>query len=439
MTFSSSLSASSSYRMKLYVIYRFSINICILFVVITTISSTTNALVSPLVKTSSNLKTTTNTGNINKINSKLSFDPTFIRPDLIKAGITEELCIDTANRMERILVPVSELIHPDQQVGISYSYWPAATTKINNKKGLPPVILVHGFDSSCLEFRRLGLQLAERGIDTYAVDLLGWGYTQLDNVKSFSAVAKVDALESFINIIMKNNKNYKSYCIVGASLGGAASMEIAVRSSTSNNNNQKQCSSLILIDAQGFVDGIGPMSSLPTPLAKIGINVLKSIPLRSSANQMSYYNKKEYATEEAVLVGRYHIIQQSDTLWSNALLSFMKSGGFKPTQYIPKINENNIPTLILWGRQDNILDGKEFTSKFLSSISNSKLQWIEECGHVPHLEQPMYVYFYFIVYSFLSFFVLGCVCYKNIYIKQCLNPCRSHIIYFFIWQSFFLF
>jgi len=38
----------------------------------------------------------------------------------------------------------------------------------------PP--LLHGFDSSCLEYRRLFPLLAERA-ETWAVDLLGWGFT----------------------------------------------------------------------------------------------------------------------------------------------------------------------------------------------------------------------------------------------------------------------
>lgn len=298
-----------------------------------------------------------------------TLDPTFINPDVITAGITEELCIDTANRMKRILVPVSSSIHPNEEVGISYSYWPANDNK--KKSNLPPIILVHGFDSSNLEFRRLGSKLAKRGVDTYAVDLLGWGYTQLNGVKSFSALSKVESLNSFIQTIIGTNTKF---CIAGASLGGAASIEIAAY----NTN----CIGLILIDAQGFVDGIGPMSFLPKPIAKLGVEVLKSVPLRSSANQMSYYDKTTYATDEAVIVGRLHCLQEG---WSDALVSFMQSGGFTPSKFVSQVQK---PSLILWGRQDGILDGKEFTTKFLNTLPNPTLIWIEESGHVPHLEQP---------------------------------------------------
>ena len=39
-----------------------------------------------------------------------------------------------------------------------------------------PVMLLHGFDSSSLEFRRL-LPLLEQSLETWAVDLVGWGFS----------------------------------------------------------------------------------------------------------------------------------------------------------------------------------------------------------------------------------------------------------------------
>jgi len=301
---------------------------------------------------------------------QLPLDPTFVNPDAAGAGITEELCLDTANRMQRVKVPVSESIHPDSQVGISYSYWPAASAG-SGKARLPPLVLVHGFDSSNLEFRRLGSRLASRGLDTYAVDLLGWGYTQLQGVQDFSAQAKVEALQSFLSTVIGPDQRF---CIAGASLGGAAAIETAAMN--------PKCAGLILIDAQGFVDGIGPMSMMPKPIAQLGVGVLKSIQLRSSANQMSYYDKETFATDEAVTVGRLHCLQEG---WSDALVNFMQSGGFSPSQLVPQVAS---PSLILWGRQDGILDGNEFAPKFVETLQNAELKWIEESGHVPHLEQP---------------------------------------------------
>jgi pimeloyl-ACP methyl ester carboxylesterase len=213
--------------------------------------------------------------------------------------------------------------------------------------------------------------LAARGIDTYAVDLLGWGFTQLEGVASFSAASKVEALESFAKTVLGG----MPFAAAGASLGGASAIELA-------SANPGLCAALILIDAQGFVDGVGPMAALPKPIAQLGVQVLKSVPLRQSANKMSYLDPETFATEDAMRIGRLHCTRDG---WSDALVSFMLSGGFSPSL---KVSTIEAPSLVLWGRQDGILDGNEFANRFIETLPNAKLQWIEECGHVPHLEQP---------------------------------------------------
>ena len=264
----------------------------------------------------------------------------FVRPDT--SDIEEEACRETAARMTQVPVPVSETVSPSGTVGISYVHWPAEGRKTSEF----PLILIHGFDSSCLEYRRLGARLAARGVDVYAVDLLGWGFSQLENVADFSASAKVGALNGFVQKVLGG----RPYCVAGASLGGAASIELA-------SANPELCQGLILIDAQGFTDGVGPMASLPKPLAQAGVQVLKSIPLRSSANQMSYFDKETFATDEAVTIGRIHCLRDG---WSDALVNFMLSGGFSPSAKVATIQA---PSLVLWGRQDTILDGSEFAFK----------------------------------------------------------------------------
>jgi pimeloyl-ACP methyl ester carboxylesterase len=213
--------------------------------------------------------------------------------------------------------------------------------------------------------------LAARGIDTYAVDLLGWGFTQLEGITSFSAASKVETLESFAKTVLDGTP----FAAAGASLGGASAIELAAA-------NPNLVAALILIDAQGFVDGVGPMAALPRPIAQLGVQVLKSVPLRQSANQMSYFDPSTFATDDAMRIGRLHCTRPG---WSDALVSFMLSGGFSPSLKVATIEA---PALVLWGRQDGILDGKEFANKFVETLPNAELRWIEECGHVPHLEKP---------------------------------------------------
>lgn len=312
-------------------------------------------------------------------------DLTFSTPDV--SAVEEQACIDAASKMKRVAVPSEN--SPSGSVGISYIHWPAEGRKANT----PPLILLHGFDSSCLEYRRLGPKLAALGVDAYAVDILGWGFTQLEDVDSFSADAKVEALKGFVKTMFGDST---AFCVAGASLGGAASIELAAAltiapldeddeddvDETEDTDGLPSCAGLVLIDAQGFVDGVGPMAMLPKPLAKIGVGVLKSVPLRNAANQMSYFDTDTYATEDAQVIGRLHTLRDG---WSDAMVSFMQSGGFSPSSKVSKINS---PALVLWGREDGILDGVEFANKFVEELPDAELQWIEECGHVPHLEQP---------------------------------------------------
>ena len=87
---------------------------------------------------------------------------------------------------------------------------------------------------------------------------------------------------------------------------------------------------------------------MPTPTFSHFSLCKESVPLRSSANQMSYFDKEKYATDDALNIGRVHCMQEG---WDDALVSFMQSGGFSPSSKVPLISA---PTLILWGRQDKV-------------------------------------------------------------------------------------
>jgi pimeloyl-ACP methyl ester carboxylesterase len=71
--------------------------------------------------------------------------------------------------------------------------------------------------------------------------------------------------------------------------------------------------------------------------------------------------------------------------WSESLISFTQSGGYGSFEKQLKYLQQD--TLILWGDRDRILGIKD-AFKFQSTIPNNKLVWINNSGHVPHLERP---------------------------------------------------
>mmetsp|Transcript_14344 Transcript_14344/g.28645 ORF Transcript_14344/g.28645 Transcript_14344/m.28645 type:complete len:401 (+) Transcript_14344:130-1332(+) len=306
------------------------------------------------------------------VRSTVSAGPSVLE-SVTSFGIVEPLAQAAAAAVRSVEIPVPSSVSPSLSVDITYIKWDAPTAGRGAPRP-PPVLLVHGFDSSCLEYRRLGPELAARsGADVYAVDLLGWGFTTLDASVDYSAASKLTALRGFWDAV-----DGRPVVLAGASLGGASAILFGAES--------ERVLGTVLIDAQGFVDGVGPMASLPGPLAFAGVSVLKSVPLRNAANKMSYADPDTFATEDALRVGRVHCVREG---WDAAMVSFMKSGGFAPSAAVEKLADR--PVLILWGRQDGILDGTEFVPKFEAALgagSDVEVVWVEDSGHVPHLEQP---------------------------------------------------
>ncbi|MGD1920010.1 MAG: alpha/beta fold hydrolase, partial [Pleurocapsa sp.] len=97
-----------------------------------------------------------------------------------------------------------------------------ATTYIKQGKGNTPILLIHGFDSSLLEFRRLIPLLADSQA-TWALDLLGFGFSQRNlNVPLNTENIKIHLYHFWQTLIEQ------PVILVGASMGGAAAIDFTL-------------------------------------------------------------------------------------------------------------------------------------------------------------------------------------------------------------------
>jgi len=291
--------------------------------------------------------------------------PDFL-PDSYLAEIEETACLDMAASMRRVNLtpnwegeaqPVPTSVVSTQHVADDHA----------------PVVMLHGFDSSCLEFRRIMPLLEERRIEAHAVDLVGWGFTDAGAAPGVGPEQKRAHLEAF----WREELNGRPITLLGCSLGGAVAIDFAL-------SVPEAVKALVLVDAQGFIDGLGAMSSMPQWAAKLGVSVLKAVPLRNAANKMAYANKDLFATEDAMRVGRLHCHMPN---WLDNNVSYMQSGGYSLSSSIPKLAELT-ETHVFWGAQDEILE-PETADKFRNAISNATVTMVDDCGHVAHLEQPI--------------------------------------------------
>lgn len=106
--------------------------------------------------------------------------------------------------------------------------------------------------------------------------------------------------------------------IVGASLGGTIAMDFAL-------NYEQAVQKVVLIDAQGYIDGIGPAAKGPRWVSELGVKLLRTTFLRNIANKMAYHDVKQFATHDALLTGRLHTFARG---WLEAKVAFIQSGGY---------------------------------------------------------------------------------------------------------------
>ncbi|MDZ8106734.1 MAG: alpha/beta hydrolase [Nostoc sp. DedQUE12a] len=244
-----------------------------------------------------------------------------------------------------------------------------ATAYVKQGSGGTPILLIHGFDSSVLEFRRLLPLLAENN-ETWAVDLLGFGFTDRLSGLAYSPTA----IKTHLYYFWKSLIN-QPVILVGASMGGATAIDLAL-------TYPEIVKKLVLIDSAGLAGG-SPLSKLMfPPLDYLATQFLSNMKVRDRVSRIGYKNQN-LASLDALYCGALHLQMPN---WHQALIAFTKSGGYSAFRF-KKISQIVQQTLILWGDSDKILGTKD-AIRFKRAIPQSTLTWIQDCGHLPHLEQP---------------------------------------------------
>ncbi|MBV5261219.1 alpha/beta hydrolase [Synechococcus moorigangaii CMS01] len=283
-------------------------------------------------------------------------------PDFLPSAVrqlTEPQAISLAQRLQR------------KAIATPLQTNPILTNFVQQGSGAPDILLIHGFDSSVLEFRYLLPTLAPEHT-TWAVDLLSFGFTERPHNLPFTP----ETLKTHLYHFWQQQIN-RPVVIVGASMGGAVALDFAL----SYPDVVKQ---IVLLDSAGLAPKPLSRFAMVPPLDRWATQFLGSINVRRKICQSAYFDKTR-VTEDAVLCGALHV--QCDR-WQEALIQFTKGGGYG--SFYPKLKQIQQPTLILWGEQDRIL-GTKAARRFQQGLVNSTLHWLPNCGHLPHVEQTALV------------------------------------------------
>ncbi|XP_054808721.1 alpha/beta hydrolase domain-containing protein VTE7-like [Prosopis cineraria] len=252
-----------------------------------------------------------------------------------------------AMRIQRIPVPdcsfVNRIIHYFLSAClVNFSENPIMSSCVKpvmqNKAN--PLVLLHGFDSSCLEWRYAYPLMEEAGFEAWAIDILGWGFSDLENLPLCDVASKRHHFYQF----------WKSYIrrpmiLVGPSLGSAVAIDFAA-------NHPEAVEKLVLIDSSVYAEGTGPLATLPRVAAYAGVYLLKSIPLRLYATYLTFSDVSFSTSLDLASVGRLHCLMP---WWEDATVDFMASGGYNVASLIKEVKHK---TLILWGENDRIISNR---------------------------------------------------------------------------------
>ncbi|KAI5665723.1 hypothetical protein M9H77_15576 [Catharanthus roseus] len=288
---------------------------------------------------------------------RLADFPSFLPKEVHK--IKDPFARTLAQRIQRLPV----------QVGFSEGCIMSSCVKPKVQNATNPVVLLHCFDSSCLEWRCTYPLLEDAGLETWAVDILGWGFSDLERLPPCNSASKRYHLYQLWRTHIK-----RPMILVGPSLGAAVAIDFAV-------NFPEAVDRLILIDASVYVEGTGNLRKLPSILAYAAVSFLKSFPLRLYANLLTFDGISLSTCLDWTNVGRLHCFLP---WWEDATVSFMLSGGYNVTNQIKQVKQK---TLIIWGQQDNIISNK-LALRLKEDLPNAIMHQIPDCGHLPHVEKP---------------------------------------------------
>lgn len=241
------------------------------------------------------------------------------------------------------------------------------------------LIYLHGFGASKNSWYDFYNLFDSLRYTSYLIDLKGFGNSSIPKDNKYSLIDNAIIVTEFINHEIKSD-----YIIIGHSFGGGVAL---LQNITTALISKPSCQ--ILLDCAAYnLDTPFFIKYLKTPVVNRLMFIL------SSANYRAKFSIKRIVLKENL----------SDTIISRYAKSFKgkrKSYSFihSAKQLIPKdynkliekYDEIKVPTLIIWGSEDEILSPTQ--GKLLhKQILNSQLEIIEKCGHIPHEEHPVKVF-----------------------------------------------
>ena len=194
-----------------------------------------------------------------------------------------------------------------------------------------------------------------------ALDQIGFGRSDKP-LLGYRAGTFVDFLDGFLNELKIGRAS-----LVGNSLGGWIAANFALA-------HPERIERLVLCDAAGY-------AAVPKTMDPRALNALR-LASREDVRYLgplTFHNKRFYEDVDLAFKQR---VTAGDNYTVNQLLDSMIRGEDVLDGRLGAIHK---PTLIVWGREDKLIP-LNFAERFHKEITGSRLEVIDDCGHMPHVE-----------------------------------------------------
>ena len=231
----------------------------------------------------------------------------------------------------------------------------------------PPVLLLHGFDSSFLEFRRLAPLLAAHH-RLVIPDLHGFGFSPRPPMAEQGPASVLAHLEALLEHLERQGIR-GPLGLIGASMGGSVAVELARRQ-------PERFERLLLLAPAGLT---GRPMPLPPLLDGLGVRFLGLPGVRRGLCRSAFADPEAAVGPPELEIASLHLATPG---WAEALGRFARSGGFAgcgaplPPQ----------PLRVLWGADDRILRAPQ--KRAALALLGERVEELPACGHLPHIDQP---------------------------------------------------
>jgi 2-hydroxy-6-oxonona-2,4-dienedioate hydrolase len=236
------------------------------------------------------------------------------------------------------------------------------------------IVLIHGLGGFAERWATV-MPILSKKYRVIAPDLPGYGYSDkpsIDYTPEFFSKFIFDFLDGL---------DIRKTCMIGTSLGGQIVAECAITQS-------KTIEKIVLASPAGIMK-----SSTPTLDAYSMAALYPSYDTVKTAYEMMTGSKN--VTTESIEGFIKRMTQPNAKMaFMSTLLALKNSSPI--TDRLPNITA---PTLVIWGKNDTMIPVK-YANDFASSIKNCQLEIMENCGHTPHIEEP--VKFSQIILNFLN-------------------------------------